>query len=130
MRRLTAILAIWLSLVGVVMPVLACSMGVDTAGCCPMRTHSPCGGSGESQWNATVAVCCSAGPTSNAGPYVEPTRSSQALFHPGTPDPLVVSNRAAITQVSAVTHRIFPTSIPTHRADAARTYLRTGRLRL
>ncbi|MDB6104320.1 MAG: hypothetical protein JWO52_4319, partial [Gammaproteobacteria bacterium] len=27
MRRLTAILVIWLSLLGVAMPVLACSMG-------------------------------------------------------------------------------------------------------
>jgi hypothetical protein len=55
MRRLSATLAIWLSLLGVAMPVLACSMGVDADGCCPVRTQSACGGSGESQWNATVA---------------------------------------------------------------------------
>jgi hypothetical protein len=130
MRRLTAILAIWLSLVGVAMPVLACSMGVDVAGCCPIGTQSPCGGSGESQWNATAALCCSAGPTSTAGPSVEPSRSSQAPLHPGTPDQFVVSGWTTINPVKPAAHRVFPTSIPTHRADAALTYLRTGRLRL
>jgi hypothetical protein len=130
MRRLTAILAIWLSLVGVAMPALACSMGVDAAGCCPVRTHSPCGGSGELQSNATAAPCCSAVPASTAGPAVEPSCSNQSSLHPGTPDQFVGSGCTAINPVSAAAHRIFPTSIPTHRADAALTYLRTGRLRL
>jgi hypothetical protein len=85
MRRLTAILAIWLSLVGVAMPVLACSMGVDSAGCCPVRTQSPCGGSGESQWNATVALCCSAGPTSTAGPLSNPAVAAKLPFTPVRP---------------------------------------------
>jgi hypothetical protein len=130
MRRLSVILAIWLSLLGVAMPVLACSMGVDADGCCPVRTQSACGGSGESQWNATVALCCSAGPTSTAGPSVEPSRSSPAPLQPGTPDQFVVSGWTTIKPVSAAAHRIFPTSIPTQRADAPLTYLRTGRLRL
>jgi hypothetical protein len=130
MRRLTAILAIWLSLVGVAMPALACSMGVDAAGCCPIRTQSPCGGSGESQWNATVTLCCSAGPTSTAGPSVEPSRSSRISFHSGTPDQFVVSGWTTINPVNPAAHRVSPTSIPSHRADAALTYLRTGRLRL
>ena len=130
MHRLTAILAIWLSLFGVAMPALACSMGVDAGGCCPIRMQSPCGGSGESQSNATVALCCSAGPTSTAGPAVEPSRSSQAPFHPGTPDQLVASGWTTINPIKPAAHRVFPTSIPTLRADAALTYLRTGRLRL
>lgn len=130
MHRLTAILAIWLSLFGVAMPALACSMGVDAGGCCPIRMQSPCGGSGESLSNATVALCCSAGPTSTAGLSVKTSRSSQAAFHPGTPDQLVVSSWAAINTISTAAHRIFPTSIPTHPADASLTYLRTGRLRL
>jgi hypothetical protein len=131
MRRLTSILAIWLSLVGVAMPVLACSMGVDAAGCCPVGTQSPCGGSGESQWNATVALCCSTGPTSTAGPSVdEPNRSSRDPLHPGTPDQFAASGWITIKPLSAAAHLVFPTSIPTHRADAALTYLRTGRLRL
>jgi len=130
MRRLTAIAAIWLSLVGVAMPVLACSMGVDTAGCCPVRTQSPCGGSGESQWNATVTLCCSAGPTSASGPSVEPSRSTQVPLHPATPDQLIVSGWTTTNPVNAAARLIFASSIPTHRADAALTYLRTGRLRL
>lgn len=130
MRRLTAILAIWLSLLGVAMPVLACSMGVAADSCCPVRTQSPCGGSGESQWNATVTVCCSAGPTFASGPSVEPSRSTQAPLHPGTPDQLVVSGWTTTNPVSSAAQRIFASSIPAHRADAALTYLRTGRLRL
>jgi len=39
MRRLTAILAIWLGLLGVAVPVLACSMGVAGDGCCPTAPH-------------------------------------------------------------------------------------------
>jgi hypothetical protein len=130
MRRLTAILAIWLSLLGVAMPVLACSMGVAADGCCPVRTQSPCDGTGQSQWNATVTACCSAGPTFAPGPSVEPSRSTQAPLHPATPDHLVVSNWTTTNPVNAGAHLIFASSIPTPRADAALTYLRTGRLRL
>ena len=130
MRRLTAILAIWLSLVAVPMPVLACSMGVAGAGCCPVRTQIPCGGSGESQWNATVTLCCSAGPTSASGPSVEPRRSAQAPFHPATPDQLVVSGWITTHPINAAAQLIFAASTASHRADAALTYLRTGRLRL
>jgi hypothetical protein len=129
MRRLTAILAIWLSLVGVAMPVLACSMGVAADGCCPVRTQSPCGGSSESQWNATVALCCSAAPTSVSGPSVEPNRSIRVPLHPGTPD-LVVDSGWTTRAGGAAAQRLYPSSILTHRADAALTYLRTGRLRL
>ena len=130
MRRLTTILAIWLSLLGVAMPVLACSMGVAADGCCPVQTQSPCGGSGESQWNTTVTLCCSAGPTSASGPSVEPSRNTQAPLHPGAPDQLVIGSRTTTNPGSAAPQLNFPSSIPTHRADAALTYLRTGRLRL
>jgi hypothetical protein len=131
MRRLTAILAIWLSLLGVAMPVLACSMGVAADGCCPVRTQSPCGGSRESQWNATVALCCSAGPTSASGPSIEPSRSTHVPLHSGTPDQLLVSGWTTTNPASVAGQRIFTcSSIPTHRADAALTYLHTGRLRL
>jgi hypothetical protein len=130
MRRLTAIAAIWLSLLGVAMPVLACSMGVAAEGCCPVRTQSPCGGTGESQWNATVALCCSAGPTSASGPSVEPSRSIQTPLHPGAPDQLLASSWTTTNPSSVAAQLSFPTPIPTHRADAALTYLRTGRLRL
>jgi hypothetical protein len=37
MRRVTAIFAIWVSLLGVAMPVLACAMGVSDSGCCPVQ---------------------------------------------------------------------------------------------
>ena len=131
MRRLTTILAIWLSLLGVAMPVLACSMGVNADGCCPVRTQSPCaGGAGGPQWNATVTLCCSAGPTSASGPFVGQSRNSQAPLHPGTPDQLVLSGRTTTNPDRAAAYRIFSSSIPAHRTDAALTYLRTGRLRL
>lgn len=130
MRRLTAILAIWLSLLGVSMPVLACTMGVAADGCCPVRTPSRCGGGGESQWYPTIDLCCSAGPTSSAGPSVGPNRNFQSPLYPGAPDQLVLSGLTSANPGSAVAQPILPRSIPTLRADAALTYLRTGRLRL
>jgi hypothetical protein len=130
MRRLTAILVFWLSLLGVAMPVLACSMGVAADGCCAVRSQSPCGGSGDSQWNATVTLCCSAGPASASGPSVEPSRSTQAPLHPGTPHQLVVSGWTTTNPVNAAAQLVFASSISTHRADAALTYLHTRRLRL
>lgn len=129
MRRLTAILTIWLSLLGVAMPVLACSAGVTGDGCCPARTQSPCGG-GELQSNATIGLCCSAGPTSAYVLSVDPSRSVQSSLHPGTPGHLVGSGWTTTGPGSAAARLVFPSSIPTHRADAALTYLRTGRLRL
>jgi hypothetical protein len=130
MRRLTAILAIWLSLLGVAVPVLACSMGVAGDGCCPLGTESPCGG-GESQLNSTtVSLCCSAGPASASGPSVESRRTIQSPVHPGTPEQFVVSGWRTTHPDSATPQFIVQSSIRPHRADAALTYLRTGRLRL
>jgi hypothetical protein len=130
MRRLTAIWAIWLSLLGVAMPVLACSMGNGEQGCCPVGTQSPCGAGSESQWNPTVDLCCSAGPTSANEPSFEPSRNIQSPLHPGTPDQFVVGGGTTANTDSAAAQSLFPSSIPSNRADAALTYLRTGRLRL
>ena len=129
MRRLTAILAIWLGLLGVAVPVLACSMGVAGDGCCPLGTESACGG--ESQLNSTtVSLCCSAGPASASGPSVESRRTIQSPVHPGTPEQFVVSGWRTTHPDSATPQFIVQSSIRPHRADAALTYLRTGRLRL
>jgi len=130
MRRLTAILAIWLSLLGVAMPVLACSMGAAGQGCCPAGTQSPCGAGRESQWNPTVDLCCSAGPTSANATSAEPSRNIQSLLHPGTPDQFVVGGGTTANTASAAAQSLFPSWIPSKRADASLTYLRTGRLRL
>lgn len=128
LRRLTAILAIWVSLLGVAMPVLACSAG---EGCCPALTQPPCaGGVGELQWNATVGVCCSAGPTSAYVLSADTRRSVQSSLHPGPPDHLAASGWASTEPGNTNARLILLSSIPTHRADASLTYLRTGRLRL
>jgi hypothetical protein len=130
MRRVTAILAVWLSLLGVAMPVLACSMG-DKGNGCPVQTRAPCaGGVSELQSNATMSLCCSAGPTSAYVASVDPRRSAHASLHPGSPDQLVVGGWTTTNPDSAAARLISPSFIPTHRADAALTYLRTGRLRL
>jgi hypothetical protein len=131
MRRLTVILAVWLSLLGVAMPVLACAMGVTDGDCCPVQTRSPCaGGVNELQSNVTITLCCSAGPTSAYVVSVDPRLTAQSNLHPSSPDQLVVSGWITTNPGSAAAQLNFPSSIPTHRADAALTYLRTGRLRL
>jgi hypothetical protein len=130
MRRLTAILVIWLSLLGVAMPVLACSMGAAGQGCCPAGTQSPCGAGSESQWNPTVDLCCSAGLISANAPSVEPNRNIQSPLHPGTPDQFVVGGGTTADTGSAAAQSLVSSSIPSKRADAALTYLRTRRLRL
>jgi hypothetical protein len=125
-RRLTTILVSWLSLVGVAMPVLACSLGGTGAGCCPAQTQPPCGTS-EAQWSATVTVCCSAGPQSTSAVAVKPNRDVQSFFGSDTATLTIVGNW---TPGSASARAVAPSSIPARRADAALTYLHTGRLRL
>jgi hypothetical protein len=124
MRRLSAILAVWLSLLGVAMPALACSAGVAEA-CCPVGKSLPCGNGIGLQFTAPFSVCCSAGPTSTSALAVKPNRDvdSSLKFTTATLSAVSNSNTTAAQQ-------FFPYSLPVQRADASLTYLRTGRLRL
>ena len=124
MRRLSAILGVWLSLLGVAMPALACSAGVEA--CCPEGKSLPCNGIGL-QATAPFSVCCSAGPTSTSALAVKPNRDVDSSLKFTTATLPAVSNSTADTPAA---QPFFPYSLPVQRADASLTYLRTGRLRL
>lgn len=129
-RRLTALLVIWVGLVGVAMPLLACSM-VDSS-CCPWQARSGCSlGDRELDSSATIALCCAAIPTRSQVPSVAPSRSSQPSGPAtGSSDSLVASDWAPTGQGTAATRILLLSSLRTHPTDAGLTYLRTGRLRL
>src|SRR5579862_637950 len=126
MCRLSAILAVWLSLLGVAMPALACSAGVAEA-CCPVGKSLPCGNGIGLQATAPFSVCCSAGPTSASALAVKPNRDVDSSLKFTTATLPAVSNSTADTTAA---QQVFSYSLPGQRADASLTYLRTGRLRL
>jgi hypothetical protein len=131
-RRFTTWLVIWIALLGTAMPVLACAAGDWGDGCCPATTNAPCaGGSSEVAWQTTVASCCSAAPTSAQGVSVRPGRDANASVQPsGSPEPFVAASWPTVGSGVATAPLTPRFAIPPHRADAALTYLRTGRLRL
>jgi hypothetical protein len=125
MRRLSAILGVWLGLLGVAMPALACSAGVEA--CCPVGKSLPCGTGSGLQATAPFSLCCSAGPTSTSALAVKPNRDVDSSLKFTTATLPAVSNSTADTPAA---QPFFPYSLPVQRADASLTYLRTGRLRL
>ena len=128
LRRLTAVLAITLSLAAMAAPVLACSV---ENGCCPAHTQPPCA-EGIQHWQgiAITDLCCGAAPTSTYAPVPDLRRVAQSPLRTDSPSHLVMGNRVTSGPGTAVIRQVVTTSIPAHGSNAALTYLRIGRLRL
>jgi hypothetical protein len=126
--RRIATLLLWLGLVALAAPALACgSMTTPTRDCCPEGAPAPCKNPGE----RGAVQCCVSVPTSSAVAFAMPARTSaEPLQSSGSPDPLVIV--AWLATVRAASVDSIPTSLdalPRSR-DGTHTYLRTGRLRL
>jgi hypothetical protein len=134
LRRLTAVVVIWMSLLGAAFPALACSLAASTADCCGQPgTSSPCaGGAGFSQLpDVTTALCCASAPA--AFPSVA-TDSGRAWHernqHPSFPDPVVLIAWYATWSAPVPAPSIIPSLFRSPPSAAAPTYLQTARLRL
>jgi hypothetical protein len=128
-RSLSIALVIWLGLLWVASPALACARVTDRD-CCSPDTTSPCTGTG-TDLSTVSALCCSAAPA--ASPSVAADAGRAAHVQPDTLDsPDAITAFAWLATLGSLTEPppLAPPEITSVRFDAALTYLHTLRLRL
>jgi len=126
MRRVMAVLVVWVGLFGVISPTIACPLPA-LPDCCPSGSGSPCQG----HESGTSGACCAVVPASAAASTADTHRVRlESHGSPGSPDPVIVGPWVTASQVSPslFPHVAWRTSC--HYSNASLTYLRTARLRL
>lgn len=91
-RRLTALLVIWVNLLGMAHPALACSIDALDSDCCGAGLPWP-GDLGAQNSNGVAAgtLCCLASTTAAPSVSVDATRPQPEAAHGlGSPDPIVL----------------------------------------
>ncbi len=132
LHRLTALLVIWLGLLGAAGAAPACPMIASGGDCCPHNAPMPCGDTApEDPLQPASETCCIASPNSDhvvalsAGRLLQEHR--EGLFE--SPDSFV--SFASFVADASTRHCIRSITSPQpRRPDAALIYLHTGRLRL
>lgn len=134
LRRLTAVVVIWMSLLGAAFPALACSLAATTADCCGQPgTASPCaGGAGFVQLpDVTTAMCCASAPAAFPGVTSDSGRASHERGqHSSSPDPVILVAWYATWSAAVPAPSTIPSLSRSPPGSAALTYLQTARLRL
>jgi hypothetical protein len=130
MHRLIALLVVWAGLLGMAGPALACANAAVPGDCCP--TGAPAGCAQQAPFERiepSVVTCCvsAAAPTELA---IDSVRKPNADHQdrPATPS-TGIDAPAASASLSTQPLR-YERSVPAVAANAALTYLLTGRLRL
>jgi hypothetical protein len=124
MRRLFALLVVWVGLITAGAPAFACATAAAAGNCCPADAPSGCA------LGAQATVCCATAAAPSVMVSAEPSRELHtAQSDHGSVDPV-----AAVASLSSILHRrdsqlALPLPAPTH-TDASLTYLHTARLRL
>lgn len=128
-RRLAQVLAVWISLVGLVPAALACAQVMTGHDCCPPDQQMPCD-TDQGRVSIESAACCA---TSNMAPA-----AIKAIGEQGHGDcdqlPIVLDASWATLRslelgITSVGQRS-GSDPPNISIDHSRTYLQTGRLRL
>jgi hypothetical protein len=128
-RRLSIALMIWLGLLWVASPALACARMADRD-CCPSGTTSPCEGT-RVDLSPVNALCCVTAPATSASAAIDASRTAHVQPHtPAGPDPIAALAWLATLTPSGEPSLLAPPDLVITRTDAARTYLHTRRLRL
>jgi hypothetical protein len=134
LRRLTAVVVIWVSLLGAAFPAFACTLLASNSECCGQSdTTLPCAGDvGFGQpVNATTASCCASGHDAFPVLAFDSDRSSPERGHDiSPPEPLVLIAWSASWLAPVLAPPTTPTLMRPLPGAAALTYLRTARLRL
>ena len=133
MRRLILIAGLWLGLLGVVQPLLACAMNPSLLNCCPAGSDMPCDpGSDQTGTSAQSTDCCATAPANASTVVAVDSRESHLAQLTGNPsDGYCVA--APFSEPVFIPDKFSLTSrIPIHHpaGSGTDTYLRTGRLRL
>jgi hypothetical protein len=128
LRRLVAALVLWVGVLGIASPVLACtSMAPAESDCCPQGSPAPCGG----DRSAALECCVAAPPAVTASPVAAKAEQLQIEPRSDSRDPVIppawleTSNPRGPPSLQFVAPERLSAS-----TDAALTYLHTGRLRL
>jgi len=132
LRRLAAVVVIWVSLLSAAFPAFACSLDASKSDCCG-GVPSPCTG-GERfvpSLDITAAICCGSGHAAFPDVAIDTGRTSHERGHyPSSPDPLALIAWSASWSVPVPARLIIPSLIRAPPNTAALTYLHTARLRL
>ena len=112
MRRLTALLIVWVGLLGAIAPALACAMPASDGSCCPPDAPAECRQAWEFERLETV----------------EAARTSQ--HDARSPESPVIAAAPPSKANSAYRDEFIVPAESIARTDATLTYLKTGRLRL
>lgn len=133
MRRLILIAGLWLGLLGVVQPLLACAMNPSMLNCCPDGMQTPCNsGSDQPGTSLQSAECCATAPATIAVAVAVDSRDAHlAQVTGGHPAGGLIA--ASIDwPLPVVDNLSFASRTPLHHpaSGGTETYLRTGRLRL
>ena len=130
LRRLVASLALWIGVLGVASPALACAATAAVErDCCPEGMPAPCNGGGAGEFGEPV--CCVSAPASSQVAAQVCSRSQHAREpDSGPPDPFILSAWFEAFSGNGSAPLYIAPEWSSHRADAALTYLHTGRLRL
>jgi hypothetical protein len=133
LRRLTAIVVIWASLLWAAAPALACSLSAFNKDCCPAGTSAPCAGQAGSarHFDAVEMPCCASGQATVADAAIDSGHTSHERGHyPASPDPFVLIAWSASWLAPVPTTPGSPSRVRPPPSFAALTYLHTARLRL
>lgn len=133
MRRLILIAGLWLGLLGVVQPLLACAMNPSLSNCCPAGIDVPCDPSSDQTGAADQSTaCCATAPVQNPTLVALGSKDAHLAQVTGNPsdghcvappfsEPVFIPDKFSLTS-----------RVPIHHpaCSGTDTYLRTGRLRL
>jgi hypothetical protein len=129
MRRLFALLVVWVGLITAGAPAFACATAAAAGNCCPSDAPSGCAQLYE-QLGAQATVCCATA----AAPSVMVSAESSRELHIAQSDHGSVDPIAAAASLSSIlnlrdSRLALPVPAPAY-SDASLTYLHTARLRL
>lgn len=133
MRRLTALLVLWVGLLGAISPAFACAVTTSNGDCCPADASSEC----RQAWaferleSASAAMYCLAPAMPSQAVAIALAGNPNEPQHDGRlPEPSAIVVWADFfPDIAPQREFIAPISVDA-RTDATLTYLKTGRLRL
>lgn len=131
MRRWTALLVLLVALFGAASSAFACAPS-DGDDCCPPDAPSKCPEQTPYEGlDVSAAVCCITPSAPSQRVSVQSLRKIELPAQDdGSPDPVVIFSWLVAFNVPDRLRVLTAPIVTAHRADAALTYLHTGRLRL
>jgi len=130
-RRLSALLIVWMGLLGAAHPALACATDMPANDCCPPGSNIPCDHSAPAPSPAPDgAICCVAAPAPIEAAASDRVRGSALVPQDsGSPEAIAQTSPLDLVPRPAYRHAVPPLAAP-RVDDHSLTYLRTARLRL